>query len=195
MLDFSKFSFNPIIKLPETYLVLDFTKAESSSRNHAQVWTIGRYNEERVNIYRHDLFQGRRNIHVGIDIGAPAKTEISSFYDGTILYLADNTLPGDYGPTLVTEHDLDGVSLFALYGHLTRQSLLGKSEGQKIYRGEVIGYVGESHENGGWPPHVHFQLSFLRPIAADMPGVVSKDELSSALNIYPDPRLVLGKIY
>ncbi len=176
-------------------MVLDFTRDFARDDNSSQAWSVGRYNEERVNMYNHDLFAGGRNIHMGIDIGAPAKTEVFSFYEGVIFALADNPLPGDYGPTLVTEHNFNGVSLFALYGHLTRASLLGKAKGQHVYKGELLGFVGEPQENGGWNPHVHFQLSYIRPTAADLPGVVCKDDLALALKTYPDPQLVLGRLY
>lgn len=45
---------------------------------------------------------------------------------------------------------------------------------------------------GGWPPHVHFQLSWEEPETHDMPGVVSNTQHASALRTYPDPRIVLG---
>ena len=31
---------------------------------------------------------------------------------------------------------------------------------KKLHSGEILGYIGREDENGGWPPHVHFQLSF-----------------------------------
>ena len=31
-------------------------------------------------------------------------------------------------------------------------------------RGEVIGWMGDKHENGGWFPHTHFQLMLLEPV-------------------------------
>ena len=58
-----------------------------------------------------------------------------------------------------------------------------------------IGWFGDKSENGGWEPHVHFQLSLERPESCDMPGVVNPEDRDSALMKYPDPRLVLGQIY
>ena len=50
--------------------------------------------------------------------------------------------------------------------------------------------------NGGWDPHLHFQLSLIEPITHDMPGVVNpKDREEALLKNYPDPRLVMGTIY
>eukprot|EP00966_Prymnesium_polylepis_P148582 3432355-Prymnesium_polylepis.1 len=55
--------------------------------------------------------------------------------------------------------------------------------------------MGGVHENGGWPSHVHFQLSVVRPETHDMPGVVSASQHHAALKRYPDPRMVLGPLY
>ena len=56
-------------------------------------------------------------------------------------------------------------------------------------------FFGGEAENGGWPPHVHFQLSLERPATHDMPGVVSADDHQKALETFPDPRWVLGDLY
>ncbi|HET6528601.1 MAG TPA: hypothetical protein VFG39_07595, partial [Balneolaceae bacterium] len=58
-----------------------------------------------------------------------------------------------------------------------------------------IAEIGTEEVNGGWAPHLHFQLSVDDPGKADLPGVVSDDEREQALELYPDPRLVLGELY
>ena len=55
--------------------------------------------------------------------------------------------------------------------------------------------VGDRHENGGWDPHLHFQLSWSDPGTHDMPGVVNPADREEALAKYPDPRMVMGPIY
>ena len=55
--------------------------------------------------------------------------------------------------------------------------------------------MGDHSENGGWEPHLHFQLSYQEPDTHDMPGVVEPSKRDEALEIYPDPRLVLGALY
>ena len=64
-----------------------------------------------------------------------------------------------------------------------------------VERGSVLGWLGDLDENGGWPPHVHFQLSNERPETHDMPGVVALDDWARAMRTYLDPRLVLGELY
>ena len=55
--------------------------------------------------------------------------------------------------------------------------------------------MGEEHENGGWPPHVHVQMSLHEPVDGDLPGVVKGEDREDALALYPDPRLICGALY
>ena len=50
-------------------------------------------------------------------------------------------------------------------------------------------------ENGGWNPHLHFQLSRVAPKNYDLPGVVSLADRELATRVFPDPRYILGEIY
>ena len=132
---------------------------------------------------------------MGIDIGAPSGTNVKSFYEGEIFLLKNNHLKLDYGYTIITKHKFSNNYIFALYGHLSKASILNKKIGQKIHIGEEIATIGDFTENGGWPPHVHFQLSLIEPKNCDLPGVVSEKDHDIALKIFPDPRLVLGNLY
>ena len=58
----------------------------------------------------------------------------------------------------------------------------------------MLGWIGSAAENGGWFPHVHFQLSRLQPVIADMPGAVAEAHREMAVHIYPDPQYVLGRL-
>ena len=190
--------FHPVVKLPPTYDIFDFSMSYEPSRLRNR-YGIGRYNEKRVGMYTAGLFAPEqavaRNIHVGIDIGAPAGTDVHAFDDGVIFMLGINEAPGDYGGTLITQHTFEGRLLWALHGHLSHRSIKSRSAGIRIRKGEVIGWIGEETENGGWVPHLHFQLSWIRPLKCDLPGVVSEKDRAQALIDYPDPRLVLGEIY
>ena len=95
----------------------------------------------------------------------------------------------------MTKHLVGGTPVWALYGHLSSNSIQGKEIGQRIRKGEVICWIGNKQENGGWEPHLHFQLSLKEPETHDMPGVVAPDKRDEALREYPDPRWVLGPIY
>ena len=146
-------------------------------------------------MYVTEQFEGVRDIHMGIDIGAPSGTQVFSVLDGTLFDLKNHNLAGDYGPTLIARYEFEGIEFWALYGHLSQHSLKGKLPGQRLARGELIATVGEKAENGGWNPHLHFQLSLVEPVNCDMRGAVSSKDLEESLRIYPDPQLLLGKLY
>jgi murein DD-endopeptidase MepM/ murein hydrolase activator NlpD len=187
--------FHPVIALDKNYQVLDFSSETSRMQNPTHHITIGRYNERRPFLYHQKLFEKNRIYHMGIDLGAPEGTAVHACYDGSIYAIADHSSPGDYGPTIITQHQIKTTTLYALHGHLSKTSLIDKYIGQRFNKGDIIAHIGNESENGGWPPHVHFQLSYRTPLTADMPGVVSESDLSEALAIYPDPRIVLGPIY
>lgn len=187
--------FHPVIDIGEHWKVLDLTKGYHPEEISLDPPSIGRYNEIRRNMYNTGLFRGIRNIHMGIDIWVPAGTPVHAFADGKILSARDNANPGDYGPTIVTEHKLGQMTIYALFGHLTRESLHKVVGGKPLHRGEVFTEVGDVQENGGWLPHLHFQLSLERPAEPDMPGVVSEEDHAEALTKWPDPQLVLGRLY
>ena len=157
---------------------------------------IGCYDEDRV-LYRHSpLFDGtaeRRSVHLGIDLFVTAGTEIRSPLPATVHSFANNTGLGDYGPTVILEHELDGNRFFSLYGHLSRKTLDGLSTGMSISQGQCVGEVGDIHENGGWPPHLHFQIITEPPgRPGDYPGVAAPSERERYLELCPDPNLILG---
>ena len=196
MLHFHHTKFHPVIKLPEKYDVYDFTTGYDADRMRESTYGIGKYNEKRKGMYEHELFQvNERNIHVGIDIAAPIGTKVHAFAEGKIYLFGYNSAEGDYGATLITEHEIESQKFYALFGHLSKKSLDGKIRGQGFDRGEVIAWIGDKSENGGWNPHLHFQLSISAPTQPDLPGVVAEIDLSEALNNFPDPRIVLGRVY
>ena len=185
--------YHPVVFLPDEYEVRDFTNGEYSPSEYE--FDIGRYDELRPGMYSTELFSDGRFLHVGIDIGAPVGTPCMAFDDGEISHFGYNPDDGDYGHVVITKHIIGGRSVWALYGHLNSKSIENKVIGQKISKGEVICWMGDKHENGGWESHLHFQLSLKEPETHDMPGVVSPDNRDQALRDYPDPRLVLGPIY
>lgn len=100
----------------------------------------------------------RRTIHMGIDVFAPALTPLYAPIAGEVHSITYNADPLDYGHTLILRHDADGVIFYTLYGHLagTLPKLLTK--GARVNAGQHIADLGDWHENGGWSPHVHFQI-------------------------------------
>ena len=193
MFDWQTGRYHPVVHLPDEYEVRDFTTGEYIPSEYE--FDIGRYDELRPGMYSTELFSDGRFLHVGIDIGAPVGTPCMAFDDGGISHFGYNPADGDYGYVIVTKHIVSKKPIWALYGHLSAESIEGKKIGQKVSRGEVICWMGDKHENGGWESHLHFQLSINEPETHDMPGVVDPKNREKALENYPDPRFVLGPIY
>jgi 4-aminobutyrate aminotransferase-like enzyme/Ser/Thr protein kinase RdoA (MazF antagonist) len=161
---------------------------------------IGRYNEPRL-LYTSRLFGSsenpldeRRTIHLGIDVFATAGTSIRAPFDGEVHILANNAAPLDYGPLVILRHDAaDAGAFFTLYGHLDKQTLADLKIGQCVSKGEVFARLGDSSENGGWPPHLHFQLILdLLDLREDFPGVALDSQRDVWMALSPDPNLLIG---
>lgn len=156
---------------------------------------MGGYGEER-NIYdQSPLFaQEARCIHLGVDLTLKPMTPLLAPLDGQIHSFQNNDQPFDYGPTIILEHDLgDNIRFYTLYGHLSTSSLNDLTVGKVIRKGGLVGYVGKKSENGGWNPHLHFQIiSDMENKQGDYPGVASKAEAYDMLHRCPDPQLILG---
>ncbi|PEN14738.1 peptidase M23 [Longibacter salinarum] len=190
-------TFHPVVHHPEPLPVFDFTEAFDPDEINRQGWGIGRYDERRVQtMYNNaDLYDEARCIHIGIDIWGPAGTPVHAFAPGHVYAVEHHNSPRNYGPTVITEHEVNGATLWALHGHLSKETLEHVRPAMPVESGDVIGWFGEENENGGWPPHLHFQLSRKEPVDGDMPGVVAPMDRDAALNTYPDPRQVLGPLY
>ncbi|MEL7147337.1 MAG: aminotransferase class III-fold pyridoxal phosphate-dependent enzyme, partial [Bacteroidota bacterium] len=76
-------------------------------------------------------------------------------------------------------------------GHLSLSSIVGKSVGDVIKKGECIGYLGNEEENGSWSPHLHFQLMLsVLDYKDDFPGVAYPSEIAVWKSICPNPNLL-----
>lgn len=157
----------------------------------------GGYSEVRKLYKRSRLFNeedeaAERNIHLGMDFWADAGTEVLAALDGRIHSFKDNAGMGDYGPTIILEHEYQNRKFYTLYGHLSRSSLEGLGSGKPVHRGQRLGVLGTAEENGDYAPHLHFQvIEDLQEKIGDFPGVISRAELDFYLQNCPDPNLLL----
>lgn len=87
-------------------------------------------------------------MHTGIDFAAPSGTPIYATGDGIVD--AETGPKSGYGNAIVIDH---GFGYQSLYGHCSRIIV---TPGQKVKRGQVIGYVGSSGLSVG--PHVHYEV-------------------------------------
>jgi 4-aminobutyrate aminotransferase-like enzyme/Ser/Thr protein kinase RdoA (MazF antagonist) len=162
---------------------------------------IGRYNEARQ-IYASDLFTldcdempERRTIHLGLDVFLPAGAPVYAPIDGIIHSFRNNTEPLDYGPCIILEHQVEKnvPTFYTLYGHLSLESLDGHFEGKQVKKGEQIATLGDHTVNGGWPPHIHFQIvTDMLGRKGEFPGVGAPSQRNIWLSIDPDPNTIIG---
>ena len=96
---------------------------------------------------RLDPFTGRPDFHPGIDISTPTGTKVAAPADGIVL---STGLQGGYGNAIIIDH---GYGVVSRYGHLEGFNV---QPGQKVRRGDVIGFVGSTGRSTG--PHLHYEV-------------------------------------
>ncbi|AMR28893.1 peptidase M23 [Hymenobacter psoromatis] len=188
---------NPRLTHPERLrdtAVFDALVRDMLAEQHATAG-IGGYLENRV-IYRRsphfDDATEPRSLHLGVDVWVPAGTPVAAPLPATVHSLADNNHFGDYGSTIILQHELEDVTFYSLYGHLTRTDLPPLAVGQALAAGQVFAHVGPYPENGDWPPHLHCQLmADMQGRQGDFPGVAAVSEQNYWAELCPDPMLVL----
>jgi len=97
---------------------------------------------------------GASEFHSGIDIGAPPGSPVHAPGAGVVAFAGAQ---GHYGLTVVLDH---GDELRTLYAHLSRTAVVAE---QKVQRGQLIGYSGNSGKTSG--PHLHYEIALQgRPV-------------------------------
>lgn len=100
--------------------------------------------------YRIDPIYKTRKFHKGMDFTAPTGTKIYATGDGTIKEIERKQW--GYGLSIVVNH---GFGYQTRYAHLSK---LVVKPGQKVKRGELIGYVGSSGKSTA--PHLHYEVLY-----------------------------------
>jgi peptidoglycan LD-endopeptidase LytH len=159
---------------------------------------IGGYGEHRTVYRKSRVFDGKfqgdepRRLHLGTDIWGKHGTAVMAPLDGLVHSFANNNSPGDYGATIILSHQLNGISFYTLYGHLSLNSIKNLNEGDRIEKGDLFAEFGIPIENGQWPPHLHFQIiNYLEGWSGDYPGVCKLSERELYLGNCPDPDLII----
>ncbi|MEO7977241.1 peptidoglycan DD-metalloendopeptidase family protein [Flavobacterium sp.] len=165
------------------------------NKNDGKV-AYGGYIETR-NIYKRSIiFKNdtipERNIHIGIDLWINAGTSVLAALDGKLHSFKNNEGTGDYGPTIILEHEIENEKFYTLYGHLSLESIKNLNVGTFYKKGEKIATIGNSEVNGDYAPHLHFQIiKNIENYWGDYPGVCSKNDLNFYIENCPDPNLLL----
>ena len=166
------------------------------AKNKASV-AYGGYNEVR-NLYKrstafNDLNTEEHNTHIVLDLWIKAGTPVLAALDGKVHSFQYNNNLGDYGPTIILEHELENHIFYTLYGHLSLESIANLKVGDYFTKGQQLATLGDAKVNGDYAPHLHFQIiKKIEYNLGDYPGVCSKNKLPFYLENCPNPNLLLN---
>jgi len=96
---------------------------------------------------RRDPFNGQPDFHAGLDISANRGTRVVATADGTVESAGPN---GGYGNAVLLNH---GFGISTRFGHLSGFAV---REGQKVKRGDIIGFVGATGR--ATSAHLHYEI-------------------------------------
>lgn len=181
---------------------IDITNAEACQgyidfilRNNRAEVAYGGYLEQR-NLYNGNghfsASEDKRNNHLGVDFWAKAGTGVLAPLAGKVHSFRNNNISGDYGPTIVLEHILDGIKFHSLYGHLSVESLKGLFVGKEFKKGDILATLGTPDINVNYAPHLHFQIiEDIGEYHGDYPGVSTTNDLKFYAKNCPNPNFLL----
>ncbi len=118
------------------------------------------------NIWGSYNFVGNNKYHLGEDVYANAGMEVYAIGNGKVMHAMNHPLTYDennspirnYGGMYIIEHTLSsGEKICSLYAHLNFATFT-KSEGQDVDKGEYLGKIGTTAQNGGWSEHLHLGI-------------------------------------
>ncbi|KIC36323.1 aminotransferase class III-fold pyridoxal phosphate-dependent enzyme [Leisingera sp. ANG-M7] len=167
--------------------------------DRGRIW-LGYYHEPRL-IYTDAAFSrgpwkasNRRTVHLAVDAFARAGTAMFAPLRGEVVVAEYRSGHLDYGGVIILRHETPGGdSFFTLYGHLDPEFLDRLKPGDTVEKGEEFCRLGDASQNGGWAPHVHFQLALTTDgIEADWPGVGDPDEMYLWRALCPNPAALLN---
>ncbi|MDC0659304.1 aminotransferase class III-fold pyridoxal phosphate-dependent enzyme [Leisingera sp. SS27] len=174
-------------------------KVGEEFEDNGRIW-LGYYHEPRL-IYTDAAFRkgpwkasNRRTVHLAVDAFAPAGTAMFAPLRGEVFAAEYRDGHLDYGGVIILRHETpEGDSFYTLYGHLDPEFLDRLKPGDTVEKGEEFCRLGNPNQNGGWAPHVHFQLAMTTEgIEAGWPGVGDPDEMYLWSALCPNPAPLLN---
>ncbi len=94
---------------------------------------------------------GKKHSQNGSDIAAPCGSPVYSSQDGIVIESIDGWNSG-YGNYIIIKH----TNFYTLYGHLSLRTV---EIGEKVQKGELVGYVGNTgYTEGPTGCHLHFEV-------------------------------------
>ena len=116
---------------------------------------------------RSDPFRHGAAMHPGIDLAAPYGTPVYATADGTVLRAGWNN--GGYGNLVEIDH---GRGIVTRYGHMSK---IVVAEGQRVTRGQQVGFVGSTGRSTG--NHLHYEVRIDNSPVNPIPFMRSTDYL------------------
>ena len=162
--------------------------------------SLGLYGEPRLVYTSPDFYAGpakhdnRRTVHLGVDIFTAAGCPVHTPLDATVVQVANHKAHLDYGGFVILRHATpEGTAFYTLYGHLNPLVAQQLTVGQQLIQGEAFAQLGEPSGNGGWDPHLHFQLILDQGIiGTNWAGVADPDDLLFWQALCPNPAMLLN---
>ncbi|MBP1605549.1 MAG: spoIIQ 1 [Acidobacteria bacterium] len=124
----------------------DVERWEALSRATPSIWPAVGWLTDRFG-GRADPFTGEPDYHLGLDISADKGDPVRATADGVI---TNANYSGAFGNLVVVQHEF-GIT--TRYAHLSKFAV---QAGQRVRRGDVLGYVGATGRASG--PHVHYEV-------------------------------------
>lgn len=128
----------------------------------------------------HPVVGGRRK-HNGVDLAAPTGTPIYAAADGIV---SKAEWFSSYGLYVSLEH---GADIQTRYGHMSR---LNVSNGQRVSKGDIIGFVGSTGRSTG--PHLHYEVRIAGKSVNPMPYMQGEEFKQPAPAPQASPTLYLA---
>ncbi len=128
-------------QLQDYYMTREILQAATPSIRPVRGYPSARFG------VRADPFHGAKSFHPGIDISAPRGARVVATADGLVVFSGRRL---GYGKLVTIEHKF-GIS--TRYGHLDGFAV---EAGQRVRKGDIIGYVGSTGRATG--PHLHYEV-------------------------------------
>jgi len=164
-----------IFKFFKSYSLMEFDEYFTSlAKKYNTNFLIGKYGEDRKKLFENfgieRFTKNGKTLHAGIDIFMPALSKVALPENAKLIESKKDSEIGGYGHYLIYEV----TNAFLLFGHIYPKSNL--TIGEYYNKGEIIAQLANIEDNGGYLPHLHFQV-LKKSVTINTDGYVIKDKL------------------